>query len=566
MAGRVLAIGLDAADEADVEARLAGGELPHLAALAARGTWCSLRVDERCRSEHPWTTFLTGLEPTTLGRWTSTAFDPATYHYANLGAVDRDPFWAVGDQAPVVALDVPACRLARDLTGVHVVDWAAHDPMYPRCSSPPQALVDIDERFGPNPALDLEYAGTWQDAQWLEAFGAALVDSVDQRRRVIEHLLTATPDWRLAVVVFSETHQLGHDAWHGLGPGSVLASAPSAAAGATAFGSVMDAIDVAIGRLVDSLDVDDTVVVFSPKGHERISDVGATTVAPELLHRLAHGRPMLHQPSPRRWARRGRPPVVPPAGMWHVGVDRAAVGRRPLARARLAARWKAFALADAVAPSLVARRRLRKRRAAAARPPWTPPDPATLATLFMDLPYDGWLVATWYRPWWPRQRWFVIPSFADVHVRINLAGREARGLVAREDYDAACAEVEDAFRACRDPRTGRPVVAAVDRPFAGDPFARPGLAADVVITWAGDLDAVEHPDVGLVGPYPAWRAGGHASRAFAVAAGAGIGTGRREGDRLVDLSATLLERAGLDPPYALDGRPIPLGGRRSTPS
>ncbi len=553
---RVLAIGLDAVDEADLESRLAAGEMPHLAALRERGTWCPLAMEPVCCAEHPWSDFVTGLEPAHLGRWTPVTFDPTTYGYVYTGAPTHEPFWAQGDQAVVVAFDVPSSALARDLRGVHVVDWATHEPMYPRCSSPTGLLGDLDARFGENAAVGLEYGGTWNDEAWLEAYGASLVTSAALRAEVIEHVLATTPDWRLAVVGFSEFHQLAHHAWHGVDADSVLHQTPTATVGRRVLAEVGAALDEAVGRLAADLGPDDVLVVFSPKGNEARCDLASNTLVPELLHRLAFGEPFLHQPDTARWARRGRPPVVLPGGMNFVGAMHASVSDHPGRRLRHRGRRAAFAAADAVARGPVGRLRVRRRQRP--RGPWAAPDPATLAPVSGDLLYDEWYVGTWYRPWWPRMSAFVLPSFSDLHVRINVAGREAEGKVAVADYEPAVDEVERVLRACTNPRTGHPLVAEVQRPRGSDPFAEVGLPADLVVSWAEDTDALEHPDVGVVGPYPAWRTGGHRARGFALLAGGGIGHDRLDGHRLVDLPATLLDLAGIDPQRPLDGTVLPL--------
>jgi hypothetical protein len=246
--------------------------------------------------------------------------------------------------------------------------------------------------------------------------------------------------------------------------------------------------------------------------------------------------------------------------MSHVAAMRAAFGDHWFRRARLATRRATFAAATAVAPSLTGRLRLGRRRQ---RPqPWRAPDPATLAPLADDLPYDPWFVATWYRPWWPRMAYFVLPSFSDLHVRINVIGREGEGTVAAADYGQACDEVEQTLRACRNPRTGHALVGDVNRPRGADPFAEVGLEADVVVSWAEDTDVLEHPEVGVVGPYPAWRSAGHAARGFALVAGGNVGCGTISGPRIVDLPTTLLDLTGAVPRESIDGTPFPLPRRR----
>ncbi|OWY63265.1 hypothetical protein B7486_54040, partial [cyanobacterium TDX16] len=549
--GRVLAIGLDSIDEEDLLARLAAGQMPNLAALRDRGTWASLSVDERCRSELPWLSLVTGLEAEALGQWTAAWFDPATYEYGSHGAPDRQPFWSLAGDQPSVSLDVAGSTLARG-AGTHVVDWFTHDPMHVRCSSPPDVLVDLDRRFGPNPARLLEYAGTWHDAAWVERHRAACITSVDQRTEVVEHLLATTPGWRLGVVSFGEAHELAHHAWHGVAPESIAHDAPAAAAAGRALDELHVALDAAVGRLTAGLEPNDVVVVFAPKGSETHSDVGTNVLGPELLHRAAFGEALLAQPDVDAWQRAGQPALLVPRGSDYVAEMRTRRGERR--RGIDALRAAAHRTMSRLVPERVERRRARRD----APLPWSPPDPEDVGPVRGTLLYDEWLVSTWYRPWWPRMRAFAIPSFSDLHVRINVEGRERDGVVPVAEYEQACDEVESLFRACSSLRTGRPAISAVDRPRGADPFLEVGLDADVVLTWAEDLDGLVHPDVGPVGPYPAWRTSGHAARGFALFAGGDVGHGRVEGPRVVDVPATLLDLAGVEPATPIDGTPIAL--------
>ena len=112
-----------------------------------------------------------------------------------------------------------------------------------------------------------------------------------------------------------------------------------------------------------------------------------------------------------------------------------------------------------------------------------------------------------YREWWPEMPWFALPSFSDGHIRVNVRGRERDGIVALEDYTACCDELEAMLRECRDPRTGGPAVDKVLRLRADDPLDPRGPGADLVVTWHGPLDALVHPDTGVIGPFafPAFR-------------------------------------------------------------
>ena len=120
-----------------------------------------------------------------------------------------------------------------------------------------------------------------------------------------------------------------------------------------------------------------------------------------------------------------------------------------------------------------------------------------------------WMPAAWYAPDRPDMRAFALPSFYDGRVRINLAGRERYGMVRAGNYDNVCDEVEELVRACRDVRTGEPVVETVERAAGADPRTLDETEADLIVVWRGGANGFVHPRLGRIGPYPLRRTGGH---------------------------------------------------------
>jgi predicted AlkP superfamily phosphohydrolase/phosphomutase len=145
-------------------------------------------------------------------------------------------------------------------------------------------------------------------------------------------------------------------------------------------------------------------------------------------------------------------------------------------------------------------------------------------------------------------------------VRLNLAGREAKGVVPPDRYESVCEEIAERLLALRDGRSGRPVVRDIVR-VRSDPLGPEpkGLAADLVVLWddSAPVDVVECPWSGRIGPVPFFRSGAHDEQGFALIAGPGV-TGRsrlREGTA-PDLTATLLSLLGEPVPASLDGRSL----------
>ena len=158
---------------------------------------------------------------------------------------------------------------------------------------------------------------------------------------------------------------------------------------------------------------------------------------------------------------------------------------------------------------------------------------------------ESWTPAVKYERCWNEMDAFALPSFYDGQVRINLRGRERFGRVAPRDYAARCDAIVELVSACRDPRTGQPVVDGVER-LRGDPLAAGETQADLTFVWHGSALAFEHPRLGVIGPAPYRRPGGHTG-------GRGVGwfalPDAPQGDYGVrsafDVMPTLLELCGV---------------------
>jgi predicted AlkP superfamily phosphohydrolase/phosphomutase len=152
---------------------------------------------------------------------------------------------------------------------------------------------------------------------------------------------------------------------------------------------------------------------------------------------------------------------------------------------------------------------------------------------------------------------FALPSFYDGRIRVNLRGRERNGIVEPSRYEETCRELEALVRECRNPRTGEPVVDAVERAWTRNPLELTGSEADLVIVWRGVAAALEHPRLGLVGPLPLRRTGGHTGpHGVAYIAGAGLEPGDRGERSSFDVVPTLAKLIGAGSSGSLSGRSL----------
>jgi predicted AlkP superfamily phosphohydrolase/phosphomutase len=553
---RVAAVAIDAAEWWLVQRLMDQGRLPHLARIRAEAVQCRLRNEVAYRSELVWRRFLTGREPAADNLWAPAAvFCPESYDSFSVGAPGGEPFYALGPKRTVIAFDLIHSTIEGGVEGVQITGWGAHSPQYPRSSSPTGLLREIDARFGVNPAFGNDFDIGWFAPRYIDRLTEACLVGTRRRVQIAEWLRQeAVPDWDLLVLCMSEVHSTGHHFWHGVDERHPLHGTTTSEQAGRRMIEVLEATDEAVGALAAALPPDTALVVFALHGMQPADDLVSTVLLPELLHRQRFQRALLHDPDHEAWRRRGCPPAVPaPDESWHGymrsrfadgGFDRARhLARRVLPGGayeglrRLAGKEPSLPLGSLATPI----------------PPEV--DPTAEAVDAFRKPFD-YQVASWYERHWPHMPAFALPSFADGHVRINLAGREANGVVDPDHYERACDDVVRLLSACRDARTGEPVVEDVLRLRAGDPFDPDGPDADLLVLWNGAPDTLAHPSLGVIGPYPHMRTSAHSPNGFAFVRAPGLAPGDLGERPACDLTPTLLHLMGEVPRPGTRGRPL----------
>jgi predicted AlkP superfamily phosphohydrolase/phosphomutase len=169
---------------------------------------------------------------------------------------------------------------------------------------------------------------------------------------------------------------------------------------------------------------------------------------------------------------------------------------------------------------------------------------------------------------WSRTRFFPLPVDINGYIRVNLKGREPRGIVEPgAEYDALLTELEDAFRGYRTIETGEPIVRDVvrvdDIVDAGAP--RRYLLPDIVLLWAPvsmqEVSGVVSERYGELrwgkgAPLPSGRSGNHLPDGWLVACGAGIEKGPDLTCDSIDLVPTIYSWLGAEPSPSFQGRLI----------
>ncbi len=135
-------------------------------------------------------------------------------------------------------------------------------------------------------------------------------------------------------------------------------------------------------------------------------------------------------------------------------------------------------------------------------------------------------------------------------IRLNVVGREPRGRVRPEAYDAHCRFLAASFAELVDPVTGRRLVSEVVPVAERYPGSRATAFADLLVVWNGDVPIASAASA-AIGEVTVARGqeppGNHRSGGWLVAAGPGIAAGRATRPAaIVDFAPTAAAILGVD--------------------
>lgn len=546
----IIAIGLDAASPSVVEAWMSQGHLKNIRALRDQGGYARLKTFDYYRAETPWTTFLTGCSPKQTGYWAPIKYYGDTYSAKLVNAysyAEYKPFYALDTEKRVAIVDVPHVRLCEDVNGVQVLAWGAHSPQAPSCSKPSSLLQELTDKHGEHPVLRKDGADTL-DIEALSQLKENLKVGIARRAEICKDVLQREP-WNLFLTVFGETHAAGHYFWHLSQPEHPLYASFASKFSHDPMLEVFEAIDEAIGDIVENAPPEAQVIVFAAHGMgANVMDLPSLLYLSEFLYRFNFP---------------GK-----------VGIAPGKVGENPGAiMADQETRWvrKVWNLKHEPNPI---KRFLRKNRqflkknmprriSKALESYLDSPKGSDLVSPFwlksqgVDEPFQP---ATWYSNLWPKMKAFALPSFSEGYIRINLKGRDAQGIVLPSEYNALCDEIIEELHQLKDARTGQPMVKDVvrTREFALD--SNPKLPdADLVVIWQEEsvTDVVDSPSFGRIGPVPFLRTGSHRSDGFFIVKGDGIEpSSDLDPGHSLDLAPTFMNLMGSPIPDYFEGKTL----------
>ena len=508
---RLLVIGLDGFDLPLAEKFRAEGMLPNFTRFQEQAASFKLDHGRDKYSGLSWEHLSSGIAPSDGGRWSAVDFDKDTYAARQELTVAR-PF--VADfAARTVVFDFPYFDLNRAPNVRGLGTWGAHDPGVASGSRPEGLHEEVRARFGPYPASEWIYGFSWPSPAQTRVSGESLVWATDLRSQVAQWLLgERLPDWDLGIVVISEGHSAIEPLWHGVDEGHPLHKIESAPIAAASLRDVYKAMDRMIGDLCEKFP-DATVALVAMHGMgSNDSDVPAMALLPELLYRHEFGRPYMRPIRFSGFLPDGTP-LLPGDASWHDVLLEAVPEYRP---------WTKM-------PDRLVR--LMKRVGLHVHNP----DPTTEII---------WMPTARYSHFWPRMKAFALPSFYDGRIRLNVRGREAKGLVPPEKYEEVCQQITELVTACRNLQTGEEVVDEIYSPKKNPMDVGP-TESDIYVIWKGAPLGLTNPRLGSIGPVPHRRTGGHTGKYGFLSI---VGEGMQAGDYGVassfDVVPTIIDLLG----------------------
>lgn len=290
MPARVLVVGLDAAESTLLERWSAEGRLPTISALAARGSVWRLDNPLETLPGAIWPEIGTGRSCGKIAQY----FHPNQLHTGEgrLRVVTRDEidttqyYWSVASRAGcrVAVIDPSHAVSSEKLNGVELLQWGAHDRVYPLAARLPGAYAHLLAKHGTYPVFSCD--GYRADRRGADRLLADLVRAIERKRALLLDVLRGE-NWDLFSCELSESHCVGHHFWHlhDVSDSDHDSRAPLHLREAIA--RVYAGLDETVGALIAAAGSDCTTLVFASHGMGPI--VGGYLLLWEVLVRLGLG-------------------------------------------------------------------------------------------------------------------------------------------------------------------------------------------------------------------------------------------------------------------------------------
>jgi predicted AlkP superfamily phosphohydrolase/phosphomutase len=300
--GRIVFLGLDAADRELLLAWSAAGTLPVLAGLLARGVSGTTRNPPGLYTGAVWPSFHTGMQPGRHGRYFYRQLVPGTYRSAPVpaNALGAETIWSLAGRAGLrtAVIDLPKAPMTTAPNVLQIQEWGVHDPSGPTATTPAGLAADLARRFGSDPVGPCDVYGC--DAAETRRLRDALIARIARKTELVSRHLSQG-GWDLFMAAFADAHCAGHQLWAVHDPTHPEHDPAVAAALGDPLRDVYAALDAAIGRVLEHVPADATAIVLASHGMGAHYD--GTFLLDDVLRRLEGAGEGGHPPAAGRLQR-----------------------------------------------------------------------------------------------------------------------------------------------------------------------------------------------------------------------------------------------------------------------
>jgi predicted AlkP superfamily phosphohydrolase/phosphomutase len=262
-------LGLDAGDAEYIRDWAQAGYLPTIAAIMEQGCWGHIGGPDLMSTHGAWLSLFSGLPRLQHGYYYNRQLKPGTYEFQDVSPSDSgiQPFWSHlgGSSKKVAIIDALEANVQIDLSGIQLVNWAMQRQFntagFPMCAEPATLLDDVRRIAGEIPAIEVYRPGGSLKEDLVDYH--RLLKRVEQKGRLCRHLL-AQDQYDLAVITFVEAHTAAHRLWDYRQGGMRFTSEnPEGSELSTAIRHVYQAIDREIGLLLKQFPKKPNIVILS---------------------------------------------------------------------------------------------------------------------------------------------------------------------------------------------------------------------------------------------------------------------------------------------------------------
>lgn len=255
---KAVIIGIDGATFDIIKPMIAAGRLPHIANLMKEGCHGSLNSTIPPITAPAWVSFMTGKEPSNHGLYLFFHYKPELFLKGNFplvttASIKAKTVWEIlrDKGKKVISINVPMTYPPFEVNGIMISGMGTPEGSQ-NYIYPPDQAVRLEKEVGFCRIVDPRFRDLSKNQNMLQELLKSLYEAEKKRLKLATHLL-ANDNWDFFMIVFTLTDRVQHFLW---GVDSNVQKS-------------YEQVDGLIGRLLEKIDEDTSVLLMSDHGFGR---------------------------------------------------------------------------------------------------------------------------------------------------------------------------------------------------------------------------------------------------------------------------------------------------------